>query len=304
MKTLEQSAGTNWCRVPILLKEPLTVMMQKARFISPQDAVPLQALDLCSLGRPVHLLPQFAHALEQVLADFLDQTLNRRYHAAFHIRHLHQGNPTQQEPRGQWYAVDDWRLAGEIDRCLLLRILDYRFGTPSAALPPETETERRLAHSLMQQLLPRLHTCIQALAPTDTPPITALPQCHFGTAPQTAWEIHVDLADGEHACGALRLYLDANGFERLLQQLSKQRRATAAPQHRPTFTEHVRIRLHAQFLEKQLRLGDVLDLKPGMVVPIGRQTRATVYVQQSPLFSADVVAQHGRLCLTEFAAEH
>ncbi|MEN3812735.1 hypothetical protein ABD440_20325 [Chromobacterium piscinae] len=39
--------------------------MPKAKIVAPQEGARLQALDLRTLGRPIHLLPLFARALRQ-----------------------------------------------------------------------------------------------------------------------------------------------------------------------------------------------------------------------------------------------
>ena len=189
--------------------------MPRARIISQHDGAQLPALDLRTLGRPFHLLPVFGKALQEELTDFLRQELNRRYHAHFHIRALQQAQPAADERRWLWHALDGRQLGDHIERPLLLRLLDYRFGAPAAqadadAVPAETETERRLARSLAERLLPRLLQCILRLdrqaggLPPSPADCAQLPFVPPGTG---VWEIRLDIGDGEHAIGTLCLQL-------------------------------------------------------------------------------------------------
>ncbi|MCP1293081.1 MULTISPECIES: FliM/FliN family flagellar motor C-terminal domain-containing protein [unclassified Chromobacterium] len=286
--------------------------MPRARIISQHDGAQLPALDLRTLGRPFHLLPVFGKALQEELADFLQQELNRRYHARFHIRALEQAQPAADERRWLWHALDGCQLGSHIERPLLLRLLDYRFGAPTAqpdadaAAPAETETERRLARSLAERLLPRLLQCVLRLdrqaggLPPGPADCALLPFVPPGTG---VWEIRLDIGDGEHAVGALRLQLDAACFERLLKNLSG-RRDSADAQAAPadTFRDRLRVRLQARLLDREMALGDIMDLRPGSVLPVTLQARSEVLVGASRLFDAEVAEQHGKLCLTGFVA--
>jgi flagellar motor switch protein FliM len=276
--------------------------MPKAKIVAPEDGTRLQALDLRTLGRPTHLLPLFARALRQDLGDFFDRELNRRYHAGFRLSALNQHLPAADELRWQWHALDDWQLGSHFDRGLLLGILDYRFGADGAAaegeLPAETETERRLARTLAERLLPRLAGVIHRLAGRDAPDITLRPQ---GFAPQPAWQLELDVADGDRPLGALRLRLDHTAFDALLQSLSGQRPRLPGPAERARFDETLQLRLDARLLQQALPLGAILDLKPGSVLPVSLPPRAEVCVRETPLFSAQVAERQGKLCLSGFA---
>ncbi|UTH73143.1 FliM/FliN family flagellar motor switch protein [Chromobacterium sp. IIBBL 290-4] len=279
--------------------------MPKAKIVAPEEGASLQALDLRTLGRPTHLLPLFARALSQELEDFFDRELNRRYHAGFRIAALRQHLPAQDELRWQWHQLGEWQLGSHIDRALLLGILDYRFGAPAApeqaetALPAETETERRLRRNLAERLLPRLARAIHKLghtAPGEQTPRT-LPY-----APVAAWQLEIELSDGDAPRGALRLRLDAAALDALLARLSSQRPAGVAPQAAGSFAELLKLKLSAALLEQTLPLGAILDLKPGSVLPVALQARADVSVRGKPLFTAQVAERQGKLCLSGFHA--
>ncbi|OHX11445.1 FliM/FliN family flagellar motor switch protein [Chromobacterium sphagni] len=277
--------------------------MPKAKIVAPQDGVRLQALDLRTLGRPIHLLPLFERALQQELGDFLERELNRRYHAAFRIADLRQALPAGDERRWQWHALGDWQLGSHVDRSLLLGILDYRFGASGAPiseeLPAETETERRLARNLAERLLPRLAAAIRQL--DQTPASSGDKPRPLPFAGQAAWQLEIDLADGDALRGTLRLRLGASAFEALLQHLSGQRPRLGTGHDRGGFRDKLTMRLDARLLQQELPLGAILDLKPGAVLPVTLPPRAEVCVQGAALFSAQVVERQGKLCLSGFA---
>ncbi|WP_047244224.1 FliM/FliN family flagellar motor switch protein [Chromobacterium subtsugae] len=277
--------------------------MPKAKIVAPQEGARLQALDLRTLGRPIHLLPLFARALQQELGDFLERELNRRYHAAFRITALRQNLPAADELRWQWHALGDWQLGSHFDRSLLLGILDYRFGASAAPiaedLPAETETERRLARNLAERLLPRLAAAILQLeqapgAYGDKP----RPQPFAG---QPAWQLEIELSDGDAPRGALRLRLGESAFETLLQNLSGQRRKLAGDRAPGSFRDRLTLRLDARLLQQELPLGAILDLKPGSVLPVTLPPQAEVCVRGAALFRAHVAERQGKLCLSGFA---
>ena len=111
------------------------------------------------------------------------------------------------------------------------------------------------------------------------------------------WEIRLDIGDGEHAIGTLCLQLDTC-FERLLKNLSGRRDSARCPGGAGgNFRERLRVRLQARLLDREMALGDIMDLRPGSVLPVTLQARSEVLVGASRLFDADVAEQHGKLCL-------
>jgi len=75
------------------------------------------------------------------------------------------------------------------------------------------------------------------------------------------------------------------------------------PQQLPQAAELPRqltLTLKARLLEQTLPLGELLDLRPGTVLPV-RLKATEVLVDGSRLFTAAVAEHQGKLCLTSFA---
>lgn len=289
--------------------------MSRTKIVLNEGASRFQTLDPTTLGRPFHLLPSFARLLESELADYVNQEMNRRYHAHFVLRSIEQQLPNK-EKHGFW----TWHRAAEatvginIDRPLLLRILDYRYGVHSATasraeqdtIPPETETEHRLARLIGERLTARLIYAIHRLGKNFTPnaqPLYLAESLPYAPSSPPAWKISVRIGEREtREHWTVTLLLDNATFEHLLKSLADQRQTTRIghAQHSAPFAEQARVQLHAQLLEKRLTLGDIIDLKVGATLPITLHTRATVHIGTTRIFSALVAEDRGKLCLTTF----
>ena len=147
--------------------------------------------------------------------------------------------------------------------------------------------------------LPRLARAIHQLGRAPQPDAPK-PQA-LGYPAQSAWQLEVDLSDGDARLGTLRLRLNASAFDALLQNLSGQRPRLGGNADCANFSDRLRIRLDARLLEQELPLGAVLDLRPGSVLSVAMQPHAEVCAQGSPLFRAQVVERQGKLCLSGFA---
>jgi len=282
--------------------------MPKSRILAPADGARLPPVATATLGRPFHLLPVYLRTLQQALADFVQRELNARYRARFALHQLAAGDAPQDEPRRTWHRWGGGAFAVHIERRLLLQILDYRYGGngngSSAGASDdsrETETEHRLARLLGNRLSQLLLACVQrgghALAAGD-----GIDNLSFALHDKPSWEAVLTLADDSGAVqGRIALGLDDDSVAYLLQQLAGDRLPEAAASSEPLpFTEQLRLRLRAQLLEKQLPLGEVLDLQVGSVLPIRLPPQTDVYVGRKRLFAASVVDRGGKLCLTSF----
>ena len=272
-------------------------------------------LDPRTLGRPVHRIEAFNQRFKADLDDVFTGSLNRRYRAGFRVESV----STSKEPstsadsaRWQAWSSSAGRISFSVERSVLLSVLHYRYGLPSAnALSeggtvhlsdtPETATETRLAESLGLQLAGVLARCIdtlhdQALV-AEPVAFTLVP----GAARQpVGWIITVTIREPSHAVdGTLRLCLDDAWVARLLRQLTPQREHKPVSQATGSPLPALPVTLVARLLEKELPLGQVLDLRVGDLIPV-HVGPADVLVDQARLFQATVAEHQGKLCLTSF----
>lgn len=287
--------------------------MPKSKLIAPQAGRRLDALDPRTLGRPFHLLPVFTQALQDDIDLFLGVRLNRRYHARFGMTGVRCSGPADTLSRSvmQRFSHSMGHIDIAIDRSLLLRMLDYRYGggwqAGSAATDPAdvaiTETELRLQAALGADIA---LVTLGTLARLNGAPLPSTPPRRSGqpgAQSNQSCEITLEIADQERDCaGSIALRLDAELFEWLMQAVGASRRSTPGGEEAPRLVleDHVRVRLAASLLTLTLPLGEVLDLKIGQIIPAPMRQRADVHVGHSRLFTASVADNAGKLCLTAF----
>lgn len=261
-------------------------------------SAPGAALDPRTLGRPVHLLPRFTQQLGEALAG-LFRAQRRRHRAHYQLGALQLSPGLAGLPSDRWLSAQGelGQLACRIERGLLLRLMAQRYGeTESSEGPPaETATEERLQLQLGRQLIEVL---LQTLGMPAELPLHAGP---LGPVGPGSWLLRIPVHD-EGFQSELLIALEAPWIDRLLRDLSAQmpaRRAPAGPEGEP-LARRLKLKLEARLLEKTLSLGELLDLRPGDVLPARLQT-ADVRVDGSRLFTAAVAEHQGKLCLTAFA---
>ena len=100
---------------------------------------------------------------------------------------------------------------------------------------------------------------------------------------------------------SLWIVLDDAAMGRLLRSIAPSREKAAKPaaQQAQPVAARLALMLTGRLLEKELPLGDVLDLRPGDVIPVSLGL-ADVLVDDSRLFTAAVTEHTGKLCLTSF----
>jgi flagellar motor switch protein FliM len=259
-------------------------------------------LDPRTLGRPVHLLPQFTGQLREALGDLLRQH-NRRYRAQYQVGELSLA-PGQGEA-GRWLFSDDeqGRMGCLLERELVLSLMAHRYGaTPAdAAQAQQTATEERLQALLCRQLLGCARQAL-GLAATE---LTLQAGAKPGLAPGS-WVARATIHEaGQGLNSQVLIGLDAACMDRLLRRLADAQPARAPrPRSSPqqALARRLEVKLQARLLQQTLSLGELLDLRPGDLVPVRLNLKATqVLVDESCLFTASVAEHQGKLCLTSFA---
>jgi len=281
-----------------------------------------RALDARTLGRPVHLLPGFALQLQDRFNALLDAQFNRRLRAGLAVSELRLEPTHAPLPRGAWLLNGDNTLACLLPRPVVLGVMALRFGTearPTAAastptgslsndtaLPPETATEWRCRQMLSRLLLDCLHESLQGTRAGSAPQAdTALPPTLSGQSqPPFApgcWLLQLRLSEARLGLDSeLTLALDAPRMDALLRRLAPPRPASSATACPGTdLPQRLQLRLQARLLERAMLLGEVLDLRPGQVLPV-RIQHTDVLVDGARLFTASVAEHQGKLCLTAF----
>lgn len=273
------------------------------------------ALDPRTLGRPVHLLEAFAKRCGCDLAEALRLGLNKRYGTRFEVTHTAMRRQAQALPGRRWAvaSLPEGRLALSLDRRLVLRVLDCRYGEPTVSSQvsgesrPMTSTEERLAQKLALSWLALLAQRLRdGLTPARTEQASStLPQPRWlgeGAEPVGAWTLELGVDEpGSGGTHSLLLTLDDAWMRLLLERLRSRR---PLPQDdvdagRGALSGRLQLQLQARLLSRRLTLGEVLDLRPGSVIPVSLQG-TDVLVKDVRLFTATVAEHKGKLWLTAF----
>jgi len=275
------------------------------------------ALDPRCLGRPVHLLPRVTEGLRDALQRSLCQPWNRRYRTRYELRSvaLQPLNQPGVDLPGRWLRTQGplGPLACQIDRSLVLSLMARRLGLagpqPAAEQDPSTATEERLQQALALQLCGQSVQLLAQAARGDGPgepvPTPALAPLQTGAGihlEADGWIMELRLWDAEAQPPAemsMRLALDGGYVAPVLRHLAGPARTPRAAQQAQPLPRRLVLKLQARLLEQELPLGQVLDLRPGSLIPV-RLADATILVDGSPLMQAAVAEHQGKLCLTSF----
>src|SRR6185369_12387210 len=112
-----------------------------------------------------------------------------------------------------------------------------------------------------------------------------------------AWTIRMTIEEPElGVAGTLAFALEEATMARLLRALApaRGRSGRGTPQPARPIAERLQVTLTGRLVRKEMQLGEVLDLRPGAIVPVSLGA-ADVMVGESRLFSAAVAECKGRL---------
>jgi len=276
---------------------------------TPDTASQHQVLDPCLLGRPVHLLPQFAARLEDDL-DTAMQGSARRYWAGWRLDSVEFGR-VPQENNLRWMAVlgAPGTVAVAFERGLLLTLLERRYGGRGAGATqrdPQTErvtaTEERLGVVLTQQMVDLLYARVAASVAMDVAPrpVQANAVVPSAMPGESNWALRVQVRDSNDNTGQFWIAPDQQLMAMILGTLRPEIGRPTAPRGpaEPLATK-LQVKLDGRLVSKEITLGALFDLKVGDVIPVN-VGRADVLLDEARLFTAAVAEHKGKLCLTSF----
>jgi flagellar motor switch protein FliM len=265
-----------------------------------------QVLDPCLLGRPVHLLPQFATELGEDLASAMHSPAWRRSWGAFRLESVEFGAPPE-DLRLRWLglATAQGMVAVAFERRLLLGLLSSRYGQRGeVALPAHdlaaervTATEERLASTLSRQLVDVLRLRIAGQTASSVAPGAAT---IVGAPGRAAWALRVEVSavqSGERA--QCWISPDQAMMAAIMQGLTPESSRRPRPARAEPLASALQLRLDGRLVSKEIPLAALFELKVGDVIPVS-VGRAEVLLDEARLFTAAVAEHKEKLCLTSF----
>jgi flagellar motor switch protein FliM len=276
---------------------------------SPETTSQHLVLDPCLLGRPVHLLPQFAARLQDDL-DAAMQGPARRYWGGWRLDSVEFGRAPQ-DTGLRWMAAMGalGTVSVAFERGLLLTLLERRYGGRSAAATPRdpgservTATEERLVVVLTQQMVDLLYARVaDSVAMEVAPkPVPAGAVCTSTIPGKSAWTVCATVRDAAGSQGKFWIAPDQALMAAILGSLRpEQPRALAVRGPSEPLSSKLQVKLDGRLVSKEITLGALFDLKVGDVIPVS-VGRADVLLDEARLFTAAVAEHKGKLCLTSF----
>jgi len=268
-----------------------------------------QVLDPGLLGRPVHLLPQFAARLRDGLEAAM-QGSARRYWGGWRLENVEFGRLPQQDNL-RWMAASGamGTVLVAFERGLLLTLLERRYGGRGAAATPRdpgtervTATEERLIVVLTQQVVDLLYARVAAsmameVAPKPVPAAAVTASTMPG---KSAWTLRATVRHASGANGQFWIAPDQALMAAILGSLRPENpRANALRGPAEPLSSKLQIKLDGRLISKEITLGALFDLQVGDVIPVD-MGRADVLLDEARLFTAAVAEHKGKLCLTSF----
>jgi flagellar motor switch protein FliM len=268
-----------------------------------------QVLDPSLLGRPVHLLPQFAARLLDDLEGLM-QGGARRYWAGWRVESL-EFDRVPHDEQLRWMAVSGamGTVTVAFERGLLLTLLERRYGGRGAAATqrdPETErvtaTEERLSVVLTQQMVDLLYgrVAVNVAMEVAPRPVAANAVVSSTTPGASSWAVRARVAGPGDAAGAFWIAPDQHLMALILGSLRSDspRPKTIRGAAEPLGTK-LQVKLEARLVSKETTLGALFDLKVDDIIPV-TVGRTDILLDDSRLFTAAVAEYKGKLCLTSF----
>jgi flagellar motor switch protein FliM len=268
-----------------------------------------QVLDPGLLGRPVHLLPQFAVRLQDDL-DTAMQGSARRYWGGWRLDSVEFGR-VPHDAGLRWMAAAGalGTVSVAFERGLLLTLLERRYGGRSAAATPRdpgaervTATEERLTVVLTQQMVDLLYARVAVsvameVAPKPVPAGAVIASTMPG---KSAWTVCVTVRDANGGSGRFWIAPDQSLMGEILGSLRPESgRALAVRGPSEPLSSKLQVKLDGRLVSKEITLGALFDLNVGDVIPVN-VGRADVLLDEARLFTAAVAEHKGKLCLTSF----
>jgi len=276
---------------------------------NPDTPAQHQVLDPCLLGRPVHLLPQFAVRLQDDLETAM-QGSARRYWAGWRLDTVEFGRAPRHD-KLRWLAASHamGTVSVAFERGLLLTLLERRYGGRGAGATqrdPETErvtaTEERLAVVLTQQMVDLLYGRIAVSLAMDVAPrpVPATAVMTAGMPGANGWALRVQVRDAADLSGEFWIAPDQALMAAILGSLrTEQPRPRATRGAGEPLGSKLQVKLDGRLVTKEMTLGALFDIKVGDVIPCS-VGRADVLLDEARLFTAAVAESRGKLCLTSF----
>ncbi|WP_334042201.1 FliM/FliN family flagellar motor C-terminal domain-containing protein [Burkholderia ambifaria] len=256
-------------------------------------------LDPCTLGRPYHLLEDVLQDIKRRIDQSLHERFNLRRGTSFVVTELSVA-AMRSRNAAVWrtYACNHGQISVRCDRGLLLTLLACHYGTSQdEAVPtapaPETGAERRFA---AQQHTALLAAFASAMLGDQAEPF--LPSGDIPPGPGVR-VLRMTISDRLRKVGGdVEFALDDTWLDHLFARLDSQH-LRPAPDSAPAHV-CIPVMMSVHLLSKNMRLDELLRIRPGDVLPVRLPDTVDVLVNTVRLYRAALAEHQGALWITSF----
>jgi flagellar motor switch protein FliM len=261
--------------------------------------VPLESLTRLKpqkLGRHYHKIPQYIRETSSKYPRIVSDYFLRNYRINLELQHV-DVHEQLERPAECIYRSSLGKIGFAIDRALLTEALECYYGGTGVPVPeasPISTSEQRMRNRLgvdVSQILLRALLGGEAIGKLSA---------HDNAYEEVSWEYVAEFHYLSHITqsrSALFLYLD----NQLVDELTNRQAAPHASRLNGNPEHHIRhlpVQLECVLAALHMPLEQVLNLRPGDVVPIRLMERCDVQINQQKLFHGTVFEEDGALFLT------
>jgi flagellar motor switch protein FliM len=248
------------------------------------------------LGRHYHKIPQYIRELSGKYPRIISDYFLRNFRVNLELLKVEVHDQVKDEAECV-YRSPLGKVGFSIDRSLLTEALECYYGgtsLPGTEEPPVSTSEQRLRGRLgvdITQLFARSVLAGNTFGKLEN---------HDNAYDQAEWEYIAEFKFSSHLSGgqaSVLIYLDTHLVDELTSRLS---RPAPTPQSSSALNgiRDLPVRLDCVLASLQMPLSQVLNLRPGDILPVRMLERCEVQINQQKLFRGSILEDDGSLLLT------
>lgn len=278
--------------------------LHRTRVYQKEDCPEVTRIDVNKLGRAYHKIPKIITEKFDSIESRLGIFFLKKYRMNVVLQSMSFDTNCHLK-NAQIFENTYGNIGFEINRSFLLNILHTYYGLSKDSSPvacdihqPVTKTEERLKNKLGHELA-QLAMVQEILAePLE------LRNDYSSVINQWAWSIQFWLEGYDEYCFAI--LLDAHHVDILLASLrekssqdEKQHKNLSALQIEHMFVS-MPLSLTGKLASINLTVSQLMDIKPGDILPVSLNNPLPVYIGTEHLFNSTIAEDHGKIFFTDF----
>lgn len=257
------------------------------------------------LGRPYHRLPDVFNSKFDVIDLRLGNWFLKKHRASIFLKNISFKMDVCNK-YAELLTSPVGNVGFDIDRALLLSLLDKFYGMENSGVVDENDT---LLTKTEQRLRSRMAIEIVTLLFADEILNLPLPVKPNSNGIQTRWAWQAKFSLGDDETKSFSLLLDDAHTDYILNMLRKHDRHQACEGRSPDKTRAdnsvaavigtLPLNLHIKVAELSMNVAMLTTIRPGDILPLSLPESFPVFIGSSQLFTGLIVEEHDRLLLSD-----